>query len=75
MQKSNGAAEQISEIDAEEFQRASLVLGSLCWMDREVMVEYFRGGRFSAVWQASGNALNTAAAKDPAELTRDDAMT
>ena len=68
----------ISDVVAEEFQRASLVLGSLCWMDNvdfAVMVEYFRGGRFSAVWQASGNALNTAAAKDPAELTRDDAMT
>ena len=26
----------VSEVDAEEYRRASLVLGSLCWMDRQV---------------------------------------
>ena len=64
-----------AEVDAEEFQRAGLLLCSLCRMDRAVSAEYFRNGRFHAVWAASGNAYNAVAAKDPAELTRDDAMT
>ncbi len=29
----------VSEVDAEEFQRASLVLAKLCWMEREVRRE------------------------------------
>ena len=64
-----------SEVDAEEYQRASALLGSLCWMDRDVSAEYFRNGHVSATWTASGNALNAVAAKDPAQLTRDDALT
>ena len=44
-------------------------------MDREVLVEFFREGRFSAAWAARGNALNAVAAKDPAELARADALT
>ena len=64
-----------AEVDAEEFQRAGLLLCSLCQMDREVSAEYFRNDRFFAAWAAPGNVYNAAAAKDPAELTRDDAMT
>ena len=60
-----------SEVDAEEYQRASLVLASLCWMGQEGAVELTRNGRFSATWAASGNAPNAVAAKDPAELTRE----
>ncbi len=29
----------VSEVDAEEYRRASVVLGSLCWMDRQVRPE------------------------------------
>ena len=64
-----------AEVDAEEFQRAGLLLCSLCQMDREVGAEWLLSDRFFAAWAASGNAYNAAAAKDPAELTRDDAMT
>ena len=39
------------------------------------MTEFHRNDRYWASWEASGNALNNIAAKDPAELTRDDAMT
>ena len=61
----------VSEVDAEEYQRACMVLTRLCWMGQEVAVELTRNGRFSATWAASGNAPNAVAAKDPAELTRE----
>ena len=86
-----------AEVDAEEFRRASLVLGSLCCMDREVRpsgrllltmcarsdgvvlqvaAEMARSDLvYSKIWTASGNALNAVFEKDPAEMTRDDAMT
>ena len=64
-----------AEVDAEEFQRAGLLLCSLCQMDRAVSAEYFRNDRFFAAWAASGNVYNAVAAKDPAKLMRDDAMT
>ena len=65
----------LSKVDVEEYQRASLLLGSLCWMDLDVTAEFMRDGRYTAAWRASGNAVNAVVAKDPAELTRDDAMT
>ena len=61
----------VSEVDAEEYQRACMVLTRLCWMGQEVAVELCRNGQFSATWAASGNAPNAVAAKDPAELTRE----
>jgi len=64
-----------SEVDAEEYQRAAVLLCDLCWMDREVTVDFFRNERGWASWQATSNAVNTMTMKDPAELTRDDAMT
>ena len=33
----------VSEVDAEEYQRASVVLSSLCLMDRQVGAELARG--------------------------------
>ena len=44
-------------------------------MDREVAAEVLRNDRNLGPWTATGNAPNAVAAKDPAELTRDDAMT
>ena len=61
----------LSKVDVEEFQRASLLLGSLCWMDLDVTAEFMRDGRYNAAWRASGNAVNAVVAKDPAELTRE----
>ena len=37
--------------------------------------ELFRDERYSKTWTASSNALNAVFLKDPAEMTRDDAMT
>ena len=37
--------------------------------------ETLRNELYSKTWTASGNALNAVFLKDPAELTRDDAMT
>ena len=44
-----------AEVDVEEFQRAGLVLCSLCQMDRDVSAEIFRDNRFIATWAAAGN--------------------
>jgi hypothetical protein len=64
-----------AEVGVQEYQRAAIVLASLCLMDREVTTESMRNDRFAASWRATGNAVNLAIAKDQAQLTRDDAMT
>ena len=62
-----------SVVDAAEFQRASLVVCELFVLEPlQLIAEYLRVGD---VWDAPGSASEVVFDKDPAELTRDDAMT
>eukprot|EP01046_Picozoa_sp_COSAG06_P004354 COSAG06_NODE_181_length_20926_cov_7.590051_17_plen_80_part_00 len=45
------------------------------WDRDQVGAEMVRDGRGAAVYSASGNAIKAIAAKQPEELTREDAMT
>ena len=60
-------------MDAAEFQRASLAVCELFVLEPlQLIAEYLRVG---AVWETPGSAAEVLFDKDPAELTRDDAMT
>ena len=62
-----------SVVDAAEFQRASLVVCELFVLEPlQLIAESLRVG---AVWATPGSAAEVLFDKDPAELTRDDAMT
>ena len=63
--------ESVQLLDQSEKDAAKVALEQLVAFS----AEYFRNGHASATWTASGNALNAVAAKDPAQLTRDDALT
>ena len=69
-------AADASTVDAAEFHRASAVLAELMLLDPlEVGAEFFRDGRYGRTWSSPRNAYNEAWAKDPAELSRSDAIT
>ena len=69
-------AADASTVDAAEFHRASAVLAELMLLDPlEVGAEFFRDGRYGRTWSSPHNAYNEAWAKDPAELSRADAIT
>ena len=62
-------------VDSAEAQQAYLLLGSLILLDPlTVGVEFMQNDRWLAAWTAPSSALVSMLAKEPAELTRDDAM-
>jgi hypothetical protein len=65
-----------SEVDAEEYRRAALVLTALSGVDPvRVGGECLKPEQHNLWgWAASGTALGAALAKEPAALTRDDAL-
>jgi hypothetical protein len=62
----------VAVVDAAELQRASLVLCELFALEpRRLIAEYLRAAE---VWDTPGNVVSAIGRKDPADLTRDDAM-
>ena len=69
-------AADIAVVDAAEYRRACSVLAELTMLDPlRMCAEYMRRERFATVWKSSGSALHAVFRKDPAELTREDALT
>jgi hypothetical protein len=66
----------VSVVDAAEYRRASTVLGELFMLDPLlVSAEFSRNERVTMTQTTMGNAYNAVFQKDPAELTREDALT
>jgi hypothetical protein len=69
-------AADVSVVDAEEYRHAASALAELIMVDVvQLCAEYLRNERFAITWLATGNAYHAVFQKDPAELTRDDALT
>lgn len=66
----------VSVVDAKEYRRAASALGELAMLDIvQVIAEYLHNGRYVTTWSSMSNAYNAVFKKDPAELTREDALT